>query len=376
MDALSYEKFANIENFFNLLFEFNIIPTIFKPTRITNQSSSVIDNILTNCSLNNKFESGLFIADFSDHFPVFHIAREVQSNIDNKKCFVTYRNLSIKNLNNFKNKLQVEQWDKVYLSTDPSIAFDHFSNTLQSIFDNVCPKITTEIKNKKYKNPWMTITLIKASKRKQKLYVKFLKSKNKVDEKIYKYYKKFFQHTPCFYIVQPNKTFDKFLGEKPTTSLNNETITKIEFNKAIIELKRNKSCGYDGISSNVAIYIMDSISKPLFYLISFSFENSIFPNKLKLAKINPILKKGDCINVSNYRPISLLPVLSSTLNNLLYKNQFGFQSRCSTEHAIIKLADKIFKSFDSDELVLGVFVDLSKAFDTVDHSILLSKLKY
>ena len=65
-----------------------------------------------------------------------------------------------------------------------------------------------------------------------------------------------------------------------------------------------------------------------------------------------------------------------TLNNLLYKNQFGFQSRCSTEHAIIKLADKIFKSFDSDELVLGVFVDLSKAFDTVDHSILLSKLKY
>ncbi|XP_065668152.1 uncharacterized protein LOC136088375 [Hydra vulgaris] len=111
-------------------------------------------------------------------------------------------------------------------------------------------------------------------------------------------------------IAQPNKTFSNFLGEKPNASINNEKITKLEFNKAIIELKRNKSCGYDGISSNVAIYVIDSICKPLFYLISSSFENSIFPDKLKLAKINLILKKGGCNNISNYRPISLLPVFS------------------------------------------------------------------
>ncbi|XP_065673862.1 uncharacterized protein LOC136090816 [Hydra vulgaris] len=149
--------------------------------------------------------------------------------------------------------------------------------------------------------------------------------------------------------------FNNFLGAKPITSINNEKITKLDFNKAIIELKRNKSCEYDGISSNVAIYVMDSICKPLCYLVSSLFENSISPDKLKLAKINPILKKGDCNNVSNNRPISLLPVISKvyerviynrvnkyfTLNNLLYKNQFGFQSNWSTEHAIIKLADKI-----------------------------------
>ncbi|XP_065654922.1 uncharacterized protein LOC136081526 [Hydra vulgaris] len=164
-------------------------------------------------------------------------------------------------------------------------------------------------------------------------------------------------------IAQPSKTFNNFLGEKPNTSINNEKITKLEFYKAIIELKHNKSCGYDGISSNLAIYVMDSISKALFYLISSSFENSIFPDKLKLAKINPILKKGVCNN-------------DLTLNDLSYKNQFVFQSNCSTEHAIIKLADKIYKSFDSDEVVLGVFIDLPKVFDTVDYSVLLSKLKY
>ncbi|XP_065654875.1 uncharacterized protein LOC136081485 [Hydra vulgaris] len=149
-------------------------------------------------------------------------------------------------------------------------------------------------------------------------------------------------------ILQPNKTFDNFLGEKPNSCINNEKITKLEFNKAIIELERNNSCGYDGISSNVAIYVMDSISKPLFYLISSSFKNIIFPDKLKLAKINPFSKK-------------VIAIMLLTTNLFLYFHN------CSTEHAIIKLADKMYKSFDSDELELGLFIDLSKVFDTIDH---------
>ena len=89
--------------------------------------------------------------------------------------------------------------------------------------------------------------------------------------------------------------------------------------------------------------------------------------------------------MDNYRPISVLPCFSKILeriiynrfytffieNDILYEKQFGFQKQHSTEHAIIHLVNDIFKSFDSNKYTLGVFIDLTKAFDTVDHNILL-----
>ena len=93
--------------------------------------------------------------------------------------------------------------------------------------------------------------------------------------------------------------------------------------------------------------------------------------------------------MSNYRPISVLPCFSKilerimhnrlykylTAEKLLYSKQFGFQIGLSTEHAIVKLVDQIYKSFEKDHYTLGVFIDLSKAFDAVDHAILIRKLE-
>ena len=116
----------------------------------------------------------------------------------------------------------------------------------------------------------------------------------------------------------------------------------------------------------------------------------MFPDSLKIAKVAPIFKSGDKGNVSNYRPISILPVFSKVLERimcnrvyhhldskgLLYEKQFGFQRNNSTEHAILQLTRDITSSFEKGEYTLGVFIDLSKAFEAVDHQILIKKLHY
>ena len=128
----------------------------------------------------------------------------------------------------------------------------------------------------------------------------------------------------------------------------------------------------------------------LTYLFQLSLEKGVFPDDLKIAKLTPIYKAGDNSDVSNYRPISVLPCFSKILerlmynhlskylkeNNILYEKQFGFQSGYSTNDAIVQLVDKIFDSFEKEQFTLGVSIDLPKAFDIVDHSILLKKLKF
>ena len=120
------------------------------------------------------------------------------------------------------------------------------------------------------------------------------------------------------------------------------------------------------------------------------FQQGIFPDSLKIAKVTPIFKPGDKENVSNYRPISILPVFSKNFERimynrvynhldskgLLYENQFGLQRNNSTEHATLQLTRDITDSFEKGEYTLGDFIDLSKAFDTIDHQILIKKLQY
>ena len=153
----------------------------------------------------------------------------------------------------------------------------------------------------------------------------------------------------------------------------------------IINSLNNSSPGWDCIPAKLAKRVLNYYIKPLTFLINQSFHDGIFPDELKLAKFIPIYKSGSTMELNNYKPIfskiferlmynKLIKFLDKY--NILDQNQFGFRQGHSTHHALITMVDKITKSLDNGDIVIGVFIDLKKAFDTVDHIILLKKLYY
>ena len=163
-----------------------------------------------------------------------------------------------------------------------------------------------------------------------------------------------------------------------------------EVTKVIDSLNLKKSVGPMSIPTYILKLYKQFFSHYLAILINMSFETGIFPDVLKIAKVTPIHKKESKLDYLNYRPISLLSAISKiyekliytrifdylTKNNMISSKQFGFRSKYSTIHAIISLTERIKELMDSGHYVCGIFIDLEKAFDTVNHNILCHKLNY
>lgn len=167
-------------------------------------------------------------------------------------------------------------------------------------------------------------------------------------------------------------------------------IDESEITKEILQMNSKKSPGPDNLSPKILKFCEPFIRKPLSLLFNSTIELAIYPTQLKIAKVLALYKKKSAYLPENYRPISLLSCIDKIFEKLLHKRfmkfidkykiiilqQYGFLPKHSTIFALIDVVDNIRKIIEKGDYALGIFLDLKKAFDTVDHEILLSKLDH
>ena len=446
--GLSIQEFKNIfaSNF--------CFPSINKPTRVTNHSASLIDNIYSNVPIKGSdYHAGVLTVSISDHYGIFCINNS--SKIHNKNTQIVKRSYCDRNIANFKQCLLHESWDFVYLSSDLQSAFSRFQGVLD-LHLNTNFKKRTFMMNYKNRYPWITEPLRTKLRRKNQLHAIATSSHDDNIMKEYKEAKKVLHSTLRNSVISyfgdqlelnKNDIFKTWKVLKDIIGLDgNTTKQKINFLidgklvidsldiangfnnffvsvgpklandlksdidplsyvnnninsivvpeipciqvREVINSLNNSSPGHDELPPIVAKACMEGFIEPITYLINESLTSGVFPSELKLARVVPIFKSGDPSLLTNYRPISVLSFFSKIFekivynivsdflcdNEVLYDYQFGFRSRHSTQQALITLVDRITKSQDMSNIVISLFIDLKKAFDTVHHRILLRKL--
>lgn len=191
---------------------------------------------------------------------------------------------------------------------------------------------------------------------------------------------------------QGSKKVTDFLKKSIISTLEFHHTTVREVTDTIKELVSKDSSGIDNFSTKVLKLLHPVLSEKLMIIINQSITTGIFPDKLKIAVVSPIYKNQnlDIHKFNSYRPISLLPAISKIFEKIIYKqtynyftnnqlflnSQYGFRQGHSTEMASLELVDRIAKDIDAKKTPFSIFLDLSKAFDTLDHGILIEKLKY
>ena len=191
-------------------------------------------------------------------------------------------------------------------------------------------------------------------------------------------------------IAPASKSFRDFINTVPPDLLSSFNYVTVEELKSIAKgFKDGKAPGADNIPISIVKKTLDLISDPLLSIINLSLSSGVFPDRLKISKIIPIFKSDNASLAQNYRPISILPAFSKIFeravynrifqflvdNDILFKHQFGFRPGHSTSHALVNFVNKVANAVDCQKYVAGIFLDLSKAFDTLNHEILLSKLE-
>jgi len=461
----------HISDYFETLISSGFIPKITLPTRFTDTSATLIDNIFCKFSTSSTDTiSGIYLTNISDHLPYF-TSIHCKPPQPRPPKFVTKRLNNKTATENFINELSnmnlLSKLDD-HIDGDPNENYNLLERYILQAKEKHFPLIN--VKFNKYKHPlakWLTPGILKSFLYRDNLYrnlkllnpltdefltakinlstyckilnkckreamqnyydKQFIKFKNNMKEtwKTIKYALNSGTNCtpfPAFFIldgkliqdrydianafnnfftsigpdlaktiVTPlDKSYKDYLNGSHDLDFEFTTVDSCSVGKIIKELKSKASSGHDGISTILLKEASDVLTDCITLIINQCINTGIFPNQLKIAKVLPLYKKDNEMLLTNYRPISLLPAISKVLerimfnqlydffqnNNLFYASQYGFRKKHSTEMAALELVDRIIHEIDTGNIPIAFFIDLSKAFDTLDHTILQHKLEY
>ena len=428
------------------LFEsINLTQLITEPTRITDTTSTLLDLIFVSHP-NRIMKSGVLSDCFSDHCIIYCVWKIKLPRLPPK--FINIRQSKQVNIENFIHDVISIDWDRFQLIPFVEEAWSYFHEELTKVINRHAPWKSVRVKGRHL--PWISPNLINLYRQRDNAWSKHRVSKEQVDWDEYKRLRnvcktqtrnaeaEYYRDSLCQDFKNP-KQFWKRLNNilsPPKSSVeqikvNNEVIQDpvhisnvfnqhftsvgnnsssylkthvsnpslpgsfsfrkilpLEIFKVISDLKINCSPGPDGLEAKFIKMAADVLIYPLADLFNMSISTCTFPSSWKCAKVTPLHKGGDPLEVNNYRPISIINTvakifekiifnqLSQYVNdfNILSPSQSGFRSNFSTTTALVKFTNDIYSALGKGHLVGAIFIDLSKAFDLVDHYLLLDNL--
>ena len=444
------------KEFLSIMNSSSFIPVITKPTRLTENSSTLIDNLFL--TKPDMIFAGNLISSLSDHLPNFMIHRDLipVATQNNSSFSYSYGLVNDVTLSHFYVRVSEHNFSSMYNSDNIDAAVQNLGNVLLNYFNTCCPIKTRTLSYKRKMKPWITNDIVGFIRTRQKYYMLYLQGRmrretfsrfrNFVTLKIRaakkSYYELKFQEcrgdlkktwelinktikpghiikrdniskliiddveysSPSNIAEQLNLNFAS-VGRKIAESIpissdyrnwlrgdycNSFYFRPISSNvvRDILNSFKDKSCSINQIPTSVYKFISNLISPILCSLINRSVFTGRFPECLKTAKVVPLFKSGERTNPKNYRPISVLPFLSKVFERavhaqlysyfekkaILCNNQFGFRRGKSTLQSCAGYLQYVYDALDNDRNVVSIFLDFQKAFDSVDHQILLRKL--
>ena len=186
------------------------------------------------------------------------------------------------------------------------------------------------------------------------------------------------------------ESYKEYLNDNANQKFTFELTTSQMTMNIINKLKNTNTAGHDGISNKLIKCVKHEICDVITLIINQAITTGIFPDSLKIARVKPLFKKGDSHLTSNYRPISILSSLSKLFERTLFdqlstflettnqvnNHQYGYRKKHSTEWAAMELIDRITTDIDKNRIPINIYIDLTKAFDSISHDILFHKLAH